>query len=260
MMNREAALAQFTKEQRIDLKLAGYRRETDGSVVRHVSLTAEDGFVSYSALTEETADEAIRAQLAYFRGVGQRFEWKAYDYDAPSDLLERLRAHGFDIGEPEALMVLEAADGHPLLEGAVPPAVRRIQEPDGIDELVRLEEEVWGASHAELGDRLKADLRERPETTYVYAAYEEGRAVGAAWMYLHEGTSFASLWGGSTLPSHRGKGLYTALLAARAQAASRAGFKLLTVDASPMSRPILERRGFERLAYTYPCLSPMPER
>jgi hypothetical protein len=46
------------------------------------------------------------------------------------------------------------------------------------------------------------------------------------------------------------------LLAVRAQAAWREGFPLLTVDASPMSRPILEKKGFEVLAFTWPCMSP----
>jgi hypothetical protein len=43
------------------------------------------------------------------------------------------------------------------------------------------------------------------------------------------------------------------LLAARAQEARARGFSLLTVDASPMSRPILEKHGFQHLATSTPC-------
>ena len=43
------------------------------------------------------------------------------------------------------------------------------------------------------------------------------------------------------------------LLAARAQEARARGFLLLSVDASPMSRPILEKHGFQSLAAFTPC-------
>lgn len=43
------------------------------------------------------------------------------------------------------------------------------------------------------------------------------------------------------------------MLAIRAQEARRKGFRFLTVDASPMSRPILEKHGFRFIAYAYAC-------
>ena len=78
--------------------------------------------------------------------------------------------------------------------------------------------------------------------------------AGAAWIYFHHGSSFASLWGGSTLPQYRGQGLYSALLAVRACEAQAHGFRFLTVDASPMSRPILEKHGFKQLAVARACM------
>jgi hypothetical protein len=39
----------------------------------------------------------------------------------------------------------------------------------------------------------------------------------------------------------------------RAQEAKARQVSYLTVDASPMSRPILEKFGFEMIAYSYPC-------
>jgi len=47
--------------------------------------------------------------------------------------------------------------------------------------------------------------------------------------------------------------LYTALLAVRLQEAAARQVGYLTVDASPMSQPILEKFGFECSAYSYPC-------
>ncbi len=66
------------------------------------------------------------------------------------------------------------------------------------------------------------------------------------------GSSFASLWGGGTLPGWRGRGIYRALIAYRARLAAARGYRYLYVDASPDSQPILARLGFSRLAVTTP--------
>ena len=58
----------------------------------------------------------------------------------------------------------------------------------------------------------------------------------------------ASLWRPAWQPA-----VVTALLAVRAQEAKARQVKYLTVDASPMSRPILEKFGFGLMAYSYPC-------
>ena len=58
--------------------------------------------------------------------------------------------------------------------------------------------------------------------------------------------------GGGTLPGWRGRGIYRALVAYRAQLAVARGYRYLQVDALPASRPILERLGFTCLAHTTP--------
>ena len=63
-------------------------------------------------------------------------------------------------------------------------------------------------------------------------------------MELPPGRSFASLWGGGTLPAYRGRGLYRGLVAHRAAESLRRGYRFLTIDArNTTSRPILERLG-----------------
>ena len=59
---------------------------------------------------------------------------------------------------------------------------------------------------------------------------------------------FAGLYGGGVEPAYRGKGIYRALVAARADEARRRGYRYLTVDAADTSAPILARLGFEALA------------
>ncbi len=252
-MDKNELLEIFTRQQRIEVNYPDVKREMDRFVVRHISLSGEQGFVIYSHLDEESADAAISAQIEHFKSIPQDFEWKVYDYDPPKDLLDRLRRRGFEIGDAEALVVLDLSAGPEVLDRAVPSSVVRITDADEIDAVVSLENAVWQDDHQDLGERLKADLREHPEMLSVYISYQGSQLASAAWIYFHTGSSFASHWGGSTLPQFRNQGHYSLLLAARAQEAYARGFSLLTVDASPMSRPILENHGFQYLATTTPC-------
>ena len=76
--------------------------------------------------------------------------------------------------------------------------------------------------------------------------------VCAAWVRFQGGTEFATLWGGATLPAWRGRGIYRATVAYRANLAAQRGFRLVEVDASDDSRPILERLGFAAVTTTTP--------
>jgi GNAT superfamily N-acetyltransferase len=64
------------------------------------------------------------------------------------------------------------------------------------------------------------------------------------------GSPFAGLWGGATLREWRGRGIYRALVAWRAQLAAARGVPYLQVDASSDSAPILRHLGFHPLATT----------
>lgn len=77
----------------------------------------------------------------------------------------------------------------------------------------------------------------------------DGRAIAAAAMMLHDGV--AILAGASTVPSARGRGAQSALLAARLQAAADDGCDIAMVVTAPggPSQRNAERNGF-RVAYT----------
>jgi hypothetical protein len=77
--------------------------------------------------------------------------------------------------------------------------------------------------------------------------------VAAAWISLPPaGGEFAGLWGGATLREWRHRGIYHALVAARALLAAARGVPYLQVDASSDSAPILRRLGFAELTTTTP--------
>ena len=248
-------LALFDREQRREIVFPNVRREVTPHVIRHVPLEGMAGgcFIAYSCLDETNADVAIEEQIAYFEGLGLYFEWKHYDHDTPADLLQRLAARGFEIEEAEAVCVLDLADAPAFYWQPVTHDIRRITDPARLADVVAVHDAVWPENAGPLAQLLAQEMAHDAEAIHVYAAYADDKPVCAAWIRFHAGTSFASLWGGSTLPAYRKRGIYSAMLATRAQEARRRGFRFLTIDASPMSRPIVEKHGFQLLTFSHQC-------
>jgi GNAT superfamily N-acetyltransferase len=115
-----------------------------------------------------------------------------------------------------------------------------------------MESSVWGQDWSWLAGDLIGRVSTAPAEIAVMVAEAGGDVVSAAWLVFRAGTEFASLWGGSTLPAWRGRGIYRALVAARARLATARGVRLLQVDASDDSAPILRRLGFHAVTTTTP--------
>lgn len=246
----------YDRKERIEVSYPGMRREATRFVIRHVSTSQRNGFISYSRLDADHLDAVVQEQISYFGGLGLEFEWKVYEHDFPPDLKDRLLRHGFAGDEVEAIMVLEL-DQAPLALLETPQReVQQIVDPDRIPQILEVQEEVWQKDEGRLAVYLSDSLRRHGSLISVYAAYAEGQPVCSAWLYYDGHSPFASLWGGATLAAYRGQGYYTALLAVRIQEAIRRGARFVTVDASPMSRPILERRGFQVMTHAYACSWP----
>jgi GNAT superfamily N-acetyltransferase len=226
-------LALYDQHERFAATYPDTRREELSQLVRHVDLVGNSGAVIFSRLSSETVDAAIIEQCAYFQSLGQEFEWKAFAHDQPPDLIQRLAAHGFDLDETEAVMVLDLNDP-PAALLAPTAAVTRLNDDDMVA-------------------RLAFEMEHAPDYLSVYVAYVQNVAAACAWIRFPPGSPFASLWGGATLPELRNRGLYTALLAARVQEARARGWRYLTIDAGHMSRPIVEKRGFRLLTYATAC-------
>ena len=253
-MNKPQIIDLYDQNERINVEYPGARREVIPELVRHIdTIGSREGMIIYSKLSAANADAVIRQQMDYFESIGQDLEWKVYDYDSPSDLKERLASHGFIIEEAEALMVLDLADAPETLWQPIRQGVQRITDPEELGDVQTIEQQVWNEDPARIINYLGESLRKVPERMSVYVAYVNEQPASAAWVYFPEHSQFASLWGGSTVNSFRRQGLYSALLGVRAQEARRRQVRYLTVDASRMSRPILEKFGFELLAWSYPC-------
>jgi GNAT superfamily N-acetyltransferase len=252
-MTTKEILELYDREQRRDLQIMDVRREVSENVIRHVNLGRGEGFIAYANLTNENVDATIREQIAYFEKLGQDFEWKYYSHDRSEDLLEHLRRHGFDIEDREALLVLDLNQLPEKLQQPITHDIRLLKESRKLEDVLTVEASVWKNDQTDIVAYLAKNMQTQPEMLRVYVAYVDDKPVSSGWMFFHEGSGFSSLWGGSTVKEYRGHGLYTALVALRAREAIKRGASFLTVDASPMSQPILENLGFQFLAYTYPC-------
>lgn len=239
---------QHYKRERREIDLSGYVRETAAGFTRYTpTIPDAEGFVAFATLSATEADAAIGEQIAHFRARGCGFEWKVYDDDTPADLPRRLTAAGFHAGETEAFLVYAlTAAGEPAARPRFP--VVRLTERSSLAHVRQIQEQVWGRSFAWLEPLLAANAEELA----IYCAYVGAEPVGAAWIRFFPGARFADLHGGSVLPSHRGRGIYAALLEARVAEARNRGVSFLAVDAAPPSRPILVAKGFTPICNTTP--------
>jgi hypothetical protein len=245
-MDTIGLLKQFDREQRIEIEYPGMRKDVLAELVRFVRPAPGMSFITYSHLDPASADESIREQIDYFAQLNQRFSWKLYDHDPQDGLAERLAAHGFASDDAEVVMVLDLQEHPQLLSLAISADIRAITTPEQIDDVVRVEEQVWGGQFGWLKERLSAHIA-IPGCVAVYVAYVDDTPASAAWIYFQKGSEFANLYGGSTLAELRGRGLYSALLARRAHDAVARGCRYLVIEPSEMSRPIVTRHGFRPL-------------
>jgi ribosomal protein S18 acetylase RimI-like enzyme len=235
----------------------GAAMEVDGPLRRYTGM-GNGGFVSHrdlDGLTGDELDELIARQVRYFTERGEQFEWKLYGHDRP-DLVDRLLAQGF---RPEELETVVIGPVAPLAAAPVSqiPGVRLREVTDraDLDRIARMEERVWGdGSRDWLAEALDKERQADPESLVFVVAEADGLVVCAGWTRYLPGTEFATLWGGSTLIEYRRRGIYKAIVEYRARHAAERGYKYLQVDASPDSRPVLERLGLVQVATTTPYI------
>lgn len=198
---------------------------------------------------EVTAE--VGAQIQHFRAEGVPFEWKTYRHDQP--IGAALEAAGLTRGPAETVMVAQAA--------RVPP----LEPPDGVMVKAAASESDLQRVAAQFGEAFGRDPQDslravqagwlhHPDRVVVLFAEAEGRVVASARAELPPGSDFATLWGGSTLPPWRGRGLYRCLVHRRSRLALERGRRLLCVEALPSSRPILETLGFVAVTETIPYI------
>lgn len=239
-------------QSRKEVRFFDLQRQETPHLVRHISSNGE-GMIIYSDLNASNVEEVIREQIALFENSKSAFEWVVFQHDKPVNLKDRLLAHGFEAEESEAIMVLDIEHVSTALPKMVNYDVQRVKDPQKIDDVITVRKQVWQGDFLSTAQNLAKRLRDDPHNIGLYVAYVDEKPVGTAQITFYPHGQFASLGGAATLPSYRRRGLYTTLLAIRVQEARKRGVCFLDADASPMSRPILEKFNFQWLTESCVC-------
>lgn len=241
-------------EERRSLFVAGVVGERLPAVTRLHGTAGDWHQISFSSLSGPDADRIIAEQVAHYRALGCGVEWAAYAHDSPPDLVRRLERHGFEVGQREAVVVLDSHTCPAWLERPSQHRVEPVRTPEQLAAFVRVAEHVFGNDQAPVTRELEARLTESSAEHVAYLGYDGDEVASVARLYTHPASAFGGLYGGGTLEAFRGRGLYRATVERRAHDALSAGARYLRVDALPTSQPILERLGFQVLTYVWPCL------
>lgn len=248
---RQRIFDQYAAERRA-ARVPGYLLEVGPDLTRHFPQGEDDEAIFWLArFPGDAADRRIAEELANVRTRGWHAEWKVHDFDEPGDLKARLEGHGLSCHHGEALMVLDVA-------GTTP---RKFEETDvmvgpapagAIEEIAALAEEVWNCKMPWLARTLREMIDPVTGSASLYYARTKNRVVGCGWTEFHGRSRFAQLCGGALLEAYRGRGIYSRLFEVRVAEARARGVPYFAVDAAPMSRPILEKRGFRFVCHSYP--------
>lgn len=254
-----ALLAAYDDQLRTDAELPGAL-----SVAKHGPLVLGTypggrGFVTYRDLAG--ADRAgvtglVAAALAHFEADPQIgiVEWKTRGHDNAPGLHQSLVDAGFEQGEPESIMIGEAASliaEVPMTAGVT---LRKITDERDVRAMSAMVGAVFGDDDAaceRIADSLLLRLS-HDDGMELWVAEVEGEMVCAGRLEPVARTEFAGIWGGATRPDWRGKGIYRALTAERAKSAVALGKRFVNSDSTEFSRPILERSGLVKVSTTTP--------
>lgn len=242
-MDASAILARYDAEIRSDpARSARVERVWVDGVLR--STVGGFSFIIWWDFPARRAPEIVAREAAYF--AGRQVEWMLYSHDRPPGLEAALAAAGF-VGEgPETFLVLDMEESFPPYDPPSGVEVREVTDAPGVADLWAVNAAAFGRQEPWLREALIAGLDDPTQALFV--AYNGRRPISSGRLDLAPGRAFAGLYGGGTVPAWRGRGVYRALVAARAAEARRRGHRYLTVDAQETSRPILERLGFQPLA------------
>jgi len=220
--------------------------------------------VSRLRLDPDTVSEAIAEVRAHVAQHEHRDAiWWVGPSSTPGDLADRLQTHGLvpddRPGSDAHATTMVLVDEPPGPAAGV--TARRIESFEEFVTAGRIADAAFGASDEDAAEyaAIAEDsfARERAgHAPRTYIAFADNEPVGAGRAVLAADCPAVLMIGGAVLPHARGRGVYRALVRARWDDAVAAGTPALTTHAGAMSRPVLERIGFEVVAEQEILLDP----
>ena len=204
--------------------------------------------VSAATLSPDDADATIHQAIEVFAGQHKAFSWVVGPRTTPADLGSRLRAAG--------LVKLEEMAGMSLNDLNAPiqanPAVHiREMTPEDLVAASRTIARAFPIPEefARLFTEILFLVRDRLKTRQ-YLAFLEGidEPVATATTIFFANQPIVRLGGASTLEEHRGKGIYTSLVARRLADAREDGAEAAVIEAvRTTSAPVCRKLGFTEI-------------
>jgi len=214
--------------------------------------------VQRQRLEPDEIDDALEEVRALLRERGRdRTQWEVGSSARPADLVDRLLERGLvpDRDPYAVALVLTHAPPPP------PPEIvaRRVETLEEYAAANAVQWEAFETPPDEI-EEARAKLAERWDETVnvMHAAWLDGEIVAAGTSALTEHGLL--LYGGATARRARGRGAYRAVLHARWEEAVRNGTPALITQGGSMSRPILERIGFQRVGGVHMLMDAFGER
>jgi hypothetical protein len=220
--------------------------------------------VSRLRLDPDSVSETLAEVRAHVADHGHREAmWWVGPSATPGDLADRLQAHGLapdnraGSGPHSTAMVL--VDEPPA--GPADVVARRVESLEEFVAAGRIADAAFEAPEedAKAYEAIAAEsfARERAgHAPRTYLAFLDGEAAGVGRAFFAPGRPAVLMIGGGVLADARGRGVYRALVHARWRDAVAVGTAALTTQAGAMSRPILERLGFQAVAEQEILLDP----
>jgi hypothetical protein len=192
----------------------------------------------------EELDEVLAEVRAALRERGRaQTQWEVGS-SAPPGLVDALLERGIvPDKEPYAVALVLTNEPPPAADGLVAGPVATFEDYAAANAVQWEAFEMPEKEVAESRELLPRLYRETPNVTH--AVWLDGEVVCAGTAAPTEHGLL--LYGGATLPRARGRGAYKALNRARWDDAVARGTPALITQGGSMSRPILERLGFERV-------------
>ena len=203
--------------------------------------------VGLAKLSAESADSGIAAVVDYYQSQEKLVSWIVGPSSTPQDLGERLLAHGFVLDREECMwgMALQPLE----LAAPAPPGitVRRVSADEAAAHQSMMARAYgYGTTAEGLGAMMRLGAALGPQAA-IYLAWAEGLPSPAGWSFafFHADGETLVLDGSATLPTHRHRGVYTAMVAERLRGGRTRGYTTAVVQAvRGTSAPICAQLGF----------------
>jgi len=211
--------------------------------------------VGMSRLEENQVDDTIKQVIDHYSSSGlTKLAWVLSPQSKPSNLVEKLESNGFKEEIPvlgmfrpvEKKLDINVTNEFEFKEHTLEETLQLFEDP----EFCRKYEKAYGMPEGAIDIvKLMAAAYQGLEFTS-FIAYEKinNKPVGFSMILYVPGTKIGMLAGAATLPEHRGKGVYSAMLKLRNEKAKRDGKENLIIQAKEAtSAPIALKNGFEQV-------------